>query len=843
MLVIAAFIGMARYLRHRIWADLPSKLGVNVVSDASGWTYSQSRGSQTLYTIHAAKWERHTDGKLTLHGVSILLNGTKGDRHDRIYGDEFEYNQNDGVVRATGIVHIDLQTAKAAQDDASGAKVMHVTTSALVYLQKLGVAATSEPIEFQAGTLTGHAVGADYSSDSGMLILHSAVSMNGTAGGRPLNMTAATAQFNDQEQQAFLTHATYESQGRTAAADQATLYRRPDGTLSRVEAQGNVTGGENGATVNSQRADVALTAASQPQTAVLTGDVKYSSDRPLSQMKGEASAATIAFDGQAKPQPVHAVFTGAVHMTQRTRSTVAAKEPWSTRDLTAAKLDVSLAPGAGGNAEMRDAVATGSPHLVIANNGSLANTSGAGTTELSADELKAHLLASTEPKQQPQLDTIVGRGHTLLRQMSVDGVEQTSAGDTLDAKMRPRVAKQSGAGVPAAVEDTLQSAVQAGHVTLMRRPPARPAKAGAKAAAHDDVQHAAAQRAVYDGDTDRVTLTGAVTVSDVGSGLWADQVGLDRKTGDAHAVGAVKMNYVQDASIRNPTHDGGAVVNGAPAASGTHAAPAEPTHVLADRAELEHATQVATFFGKPVRLWQGGNQVQAPVIEFARAEKRLIARGDAGTGWSVAAQAAQVHTILSAAANDVSGPGKARAQTPACSAAAPKTAAGKAGAGSEAKAPDVVRVASGGLIYSDILGQADFTGGFRADTVDGIIRANAGTVYMQKAGADAANTDAAGPSLGGSLDHVVATGHVELDKPGMHATGERLTYTASDRMVLLTGDAQNPPKAVGAQGTTTGAALRFNSCNGSVEAVGAPGQRVLTDAQVSGEGKKEKGKR
>ena len=113
---------------------------------------------------------------------------------------------------------------------------------------------------------------------------------------------------------------------------------------------------------------------------------------------------------------------------------------------------------------------------------------------------------------------------------------------------------------------------------------------------------------------------------------------------------------------------------------------------------------------------------------------------------------------------------------------------------------------------------------------------------MQKSGTASAS-DAAGPSLSGNLDHVVATGHVELDKPGMHATGERLTYTASDRIALLTGDAQNPPKAVGAQGTTTGAALRFNSCDGSVEAVGAPGQRVLTDAQVSGEGKKEKGKR
>ena len=235
--------------------------------------------------------------------------------------------------------------------------------------------------------------------------------------------------------------------------------------------------------------------------------------------------------------------------------------------------------------------------------------------------------------------------------------------------MRPRVAKRGGASVPA-VEDSLLNAVQAGHVTLMRHAPARPAKAGAKAAAHDDVQNATAQRAMYDGDTDRVTLTGGVNVMDAGSGLWADQVGLDRKTGDAHAVGAVKMNYVQEA--RNPTHDGGAAMNGAPGS-----ATAEPTHILADRAELEHATQIATFYGKPVRMWQGGNQVLAPVIEFAQAEKRLIARGDAGTGWSAAAQAAQVHTLLSSSTEDISGTGKAGTQTAACSAAATKTAAGK----------------------------------------------------------------------------------------------------------------------------------------------------------------------
>jgi lipopolysaccharide export system protein LptA len=162
----------------------------------------------------------------------------------------------------------------------------------------------------------------------------------------------------------------------------------------------------------------------------------------------------------------------------------------------------------------------------------------------------------------------------------------------------------------------------------------------------------------------------------------------------------------------------------------------------------------------------------------------------------------------------------------------------------------VVRIASGGLIFSGILNQADFTGGFRADTADGTIRANAGTAYLQHAGGAnvAAGGGASVPSLTGRLDRVVAAGHVDIQQPGLRATGERLLYTASDQVFLLTGD----PQATDANGTTTGAALRLHrSCEDgggvSVEALsaipGEPAQRVQTDTRVSNDEKKGKGKR
>ena len=118
MLVIAAFIGSARYVaRIRKLAALPAKLGIDVKGGANGYTLSRTVGSKTIFTLHAARWEQHTDGKYALHDVSVIVYGKNGDRHDRIYGDEFEYDTSAKVMRALGLVHIDLAGHRGADRD------------------------------------------------------------------------------------------------------------------------------------------------------------------------------------------------------------------------------------------------------------------------------------------------------------------------------------------------------------------------------------------------------------------------------------------------------------------------------------------------------------------------------------------------------------------------------------------------------------------------------------------------------------------------------------------------------------------------------------------------------
>jgi lipopolysaccharide export system protein LptA len=249
-----------------------------------------------------------------------------------------------------------------------------------------------------------------------------------------------------------------------------------------------------------------------------------------------------------------------------------------------------------------------------------------------------------------------------------------------------------------------------------------------------------------------------------------------------------------------------------------------------------------------VRMWQGGNQIQAAVIELSNTEKRLVARGD---GMLRGANSEQVLMVLAGSGEKASGGRGAGVGTSGCvSSAAGKTTSGAAAM--DASSAGVTRIASGGLTYSATTRELDFTGGLRAETSDGTIRAGQGTAYLRKANASSADAAAtasatASSALSGDLDRVVMTGSVELDRPGLKAFGKRLVYTANDRSAVLTGDEKNLPRAVEAQGTTTGAALRFrSSCDGrgggSVEVLGTMGQRVHTDATVSNGRKNEKGK-
>ncbi|MGD0442638.1 MAG: LptA/OstA family protein [Edaphobacter sp.] len=849
VLVVAAFLGYAHHRAHRFLKDLPAKLGIDVEEQGDTITWSQSVGPNTVYTIHAAKEIKHKDGKILLHDVGIVLYGKKQNRTDRIYGNEFEYDQAAGIVRAVGQVHIDLQApqpedANAKKDYAAGKdlqgaqtgagavgahenkdeRLIHVTTNGLVFLQKLGVAATEKDIEFELGGMTGHAVGADYNSDTGVVVLHSAVRVNGLQHDRPVLLTASHAVLDRPGQTLLLLQAKYVAvggeqggaEGQTAQAQHVVVHLRKDGSAERVEGEGEVTltNGAGGKVV-APRGEMMVNPQNQPVSAVMVGGVRYESDEPLRQAQGEAAEGRVAFD--KKGQPEHVAMTGPVSMKERVRASDAAGGPWSERELHAGAVELSLATDSAGRTLLRDARATGDARLKVV---SADPKGGTTSSAFSGDVLTARFVRIGSVDH---IAEVHGDGHTALRKVSATGVVDTSAGDSLVARFKPtapgsRVGSAS-AGQPKTQDglsgqggDEITDGTVQGHVVLTQLPVKKPGDTVPPAE-----ERATAERAVYDGELARTTLTGNVQVSDGTSVLWADRVVTEQESGDAWADGSVKASYGQVGSAD------------------------EPAHVLAARAELKHDSQVATFHGvagRPARLWQGASQVEAPVIQFEQGKKLLLAHGE-GQGAPMA-----VHTVLVRNAQPAAG---VRTDGVKTDATKPASSSGKAsGLGKSG----VIRVTSRELIYSDESRKAEFTGGVDVDSGDGRMRARQAVVYLQSAQKGAAGKVATGSKseaakaspgvgdafMGGSVERMLATGGIEMEQPGRRATGEQLAYTASDDTYVLTGTPTVLPKVVdGQRGTVTGTSLRFRSGDDNVVVSnGGDGtaQRVRTETRV-----------
>jgi lipopolysaccharide export system protein LptA len=840
VLVLAAFLGYAHYRAGRVIANLPGKLGATVTKEFNGYTYSQSDGKRTIFTIHAAKAMQHQDGKYLLHDVSMILYGHSGDRADRISGDEFEYDTQAQVVKAIGVVHLDLDAsapagaadsnarkhlagpalAEAQPEDAkAGSHVIHVKTSGLVYVKQSGMATTDQGLEFAFGGYTGHAVGAVYDSTNGHVVLQSAVTVSGVDKGRPIALSAAHGELDRIARRADFKDARYSSAGQVARSEVAQIYLREDNSVERIECVGKVTledGVEGKAT--SDKANVLLDAANRPKSAVLTGAVRFSQDGPLKESHGESERANLDFDGQG--HLAHALLQGKVTTLESVRTASAAAA--SQRSLTSDGQEIWLAPQGGDQRpQVRDVKATGSVRLDMS--GAAGDAQAA--RRFTGDLLTAHMVPV---KGTPELSTVHGIGHTEIEQTGVDGVFQKSTGDTLDAKFRPA---EAAAGKSSA---ELVSAVQQGGVAIERRVPAKIAGGDA------EVQHATAKTAAYDADSDRLTLTGDVAMNDVGRQILAARVVMAQRTGDATADGGVRVTYQQAGST-------------------------EPVHVLAARAELNHAAGRAVFYGRAAgaasaglaRLWQagtggqGGSQIEAPVLVFEgtgaegaggkasgapQKGSRLIAHGETPDARG------QVRTVLAEA-----GTKGADSQ--------PKGAGSQPNGRAQAKAPGsgVARIVSSEMVYSDVDRRAEFSGGVRLVDASGVVQAQdavvfllprepagaTGTAKKSSAAGTGGGTQAAAASglLGGSVERVVATQHIEMTQPGRKATGERLVYTASDQMFVLTGTPSVPPRVVDAQqGSTTGAALRFHSGDNSVVISGAdgnaPARKVETETRV-----------
>ena len=224
------------------------------------------------------------------------------------------------------------------------------------------------------------------------------------------------------------------ARGQTAQGQRVVVHLRSDGSAERVEAEGEVTltNGAGGSMV-APRGEMDLNAQNQPQSAVMSGGVKYTEDDLLRQAQGEAAEGRAAFDKKGHPE--HVVMSGAVHLRERVRSTNAAGEPWSERELNAGTVELALTADSAGKAVLKDVKATGDARLKVVSATAKGGIEGGTTSSaLGADVLTAHFVRVGSVNH---IAEVHGDGHTALRKVSATGVVNTGSGDSLVAHFRP----------------------------------------------------------------------------------------------------------------------------------------------------------------------------------------------------------------------------------------------------------------------------------------------------------------------------------------------------------------------------------------------------------------------
>jgi lipopolysaccharide export system protein LptA len=811
---IAGFFLYGRWQGRRLGHDRPGGLETGIQQSTQGFTYSESRGGHTIYTLHASKAVQFKEsGHAELHDVSITLYGAEGQPANRIYGNDFDWDPVHGIARAVGEVQIDFQGAatpgsqagSAASDESENKNTVHIKTSGLVFNKQTGLASTTEKIEFRLAEAAGSATGASFDSQTGIIILTADVAFNSSVGGNPLEVRAHHAQYDRTSRLLYLLQDLTDYADSHSSSDQATVSFRTDGSAYQVLAEGHVVfTGNDGQQVNARIAHVDLDAKSAPQQALLDGGVLYVANNEARLLHGSAASGTMLFGPQSTIR--HAQLRTAVSVVDEEKlpelDSAKAKQNAAqsiTRQVQASTVDIDFAEGPDRRPDAQHILASGGGRVNV--HTIYAKTPPEDMT-IQGDQLFATLVDGEV------LSSLRGTGHTSLVTVSPAGVTQSSKGDNLlltftaphsPQKTPVKAAKGKQTNPPQAA-DQLQSAVQLGNVTLVQQ---GVSTAGGQTGGPTT---ATAQRAAYDAATQIVQLTGSPRIQEETGELSATLLEMERATGNATATGDVKATYRQ---VKGKQDLG---------LAGTG-----PVHVVADHARLDHATDVTTFYGKAgeqARLWQGSDSVSAPVLELSRAHGTLSAHGQ-GSAPAVNAVFTSSETNPQ---NNRQANSKPNAKTQAPS------------------APSVVRLQSRTLFYAENDHKAVFSGGVVAQTISGILHSSFMDVYFTPTPSPAKAPEQQGsqkspgvpqqdvPSQSTSsqsVSKIVARGAVQLEQPGRKGTGEELTYTAVDGKFVLTGTSAVPPRLSDqTRGVVTGNALIFNDRDDSVVVSGGTSNAV-----------------
>jgi lipopolysaccharide export system protein LptA len=585
--MVAIFYVYAQWrVRHAV-REVPGKLGVQIQQSTEGFTLSKSEGGRTLFTVRASNAVQFkAGGRALLHDVSIVIYGRQANRFDQIYGKEFEYDPRSGEIIGKGAVHIDLEgnaEGPVRPDQTPPEELknpVHVETTNLSFNQKTGNGVTAAPVRFSMPQAIGSAMGASYDSKQNMLTMQSDVNLT-TTGTEVTNIRAEHGVITKHPRQVVLDAAHLVRADKAVAADQATIFLKPDNTAERVLGIGHVEGeshGEMQTRVRSAQGDFLLSPHNLLRSGILSGGV-------LVDASGKEPAHAAAQRAFLEFGPKNELLkVRAVEKVRMVQNRAPSPDGQAQRtELNADRVDFLLKPGG----ILQRADTSGAAQIVVltANSGneSLGNGRKSGTAQPSGP---THTLVTARKfratfNENNRLRTIHGASDAKIVSTTPGQPERVSTSRTLDVAFAP-------AG-------DISQAVQKGDVHFT-----------------DAQRQAWADKANYAPTDGTLLLTGSPRVVDGGTTTTANTIRMLRRTGEAFAQDHVKTTY---SDLK-------------PDSSGALLASSDPIHVIANSMTGNQNSGLAVYSGA-ARLWQGSNIVEAPTITFNKTDMTVLAQGTA----------------------------------------------------------------------------------------------------------------------------------------------------------------------------------------------------------------------
>jgi lipopolysaccharide export system protein LptA len=579
--LVSAFFYLHGILKNRtLEVKLLKNIPANLDKTGKGFTFSQSAGQKTLFTIHAAGFQQYKDGgKAELNDVSIVVYGREENRSDQIYGSKFSYDPASGDVTAEGEVHIDLDATTPAgampagamtgqaQEESSPSQptqtpametktLIHLKTSGLTFNQKSGIAKTSQKIEFRVLQASGAAVGAMYDSHNGVLALKSGVKIV-TTDRNKATITGENATISKDPREVVLRMAKVEQSPRTISTDKLTVILGENNNIDRLIGSGNVHAtaqGPKGFDVTAPQGELLMAAQNQLRAGSLSGGVNYES-RGESPSRGKAGKVLLSFGPKGRVSKVR--MEDSVEMSQGMEG--------KSQTVTAKTLDVFVI----GGKRLGKAVTSDGPAQVTMSRTASGKTT---STTLGAGKLIAGF------GQANRLSSIVGGDGARLVSSTPGQPDRIATGNDLRAGFNSK--------------GELATAELAGDLHYQ-----------------EGARRATADRGHYIAADDVLVLSGSPRIVDSGLTITADKVELSRKTGNAVAQGNVKTTY-QD--LKPQSNSGGMLGS------------SDPIHVTGATATANRVSGVAKY--TEARLWQGENIVEAPSLTFDKTRRSLQAQ-------------------------------------------------------------------------------------------------------------------------------------------------------------------------------------------------------------------------